>query len=432
MNIYDIITKTKHGAELSTAEMNWLISRYTSGDIADYQMSAWLMAACFCPLSERETYDMTMAMMNSGDILRLEADKAVIDKHSTGGIGDKISLIAAPAAAACGICVPKMSGRGLGFTGGTIDKLEAIPDFRTELGYDEFTNLVKRSGLAICGQTADLAPADKKLYALRNATATVDCIPLIASSIMCKKLATNPDGIVLNVKVGSGAFMKNIDDAQKLSLAMISIGKAAGIPCVSVISSMDSPLGNAVGNAVEVIEAIEVLKGRGPQDLQEEAFEIAAQMLYLGKIGGIEQCRQLIRESIDNGKALEFFRMMVRNQGGNEMVTEDYSLLPQAERTIPVRAEKTGFISSIDAAECGMVSLMLGAGREDKSSPIDLSAGLIFRKNLADYVEAGEVICDMLTSTVKDTDEIERRLLRAIGYSDAEVRKGPNIINIVN
>ncbi len=406
MTIYEIITKKKHNAELSTEEINWVVAGYVSGSIPDYQMSALLMAICFCSLSDRETTDLTMAMARSGDMIKPETGGFNVDKHSTGGVGDKTTLIVAPIVAACGVCVPKMSGRGLGHTGGTIDKLESIPGFETEIPFEKFVDNVKKAGLAVAGQTGSLVPADKKIYALRNATATVDSIPLICSSIMSKKLATGADGIVLDVKVGDGAFMKTYDEAEKLAEAMVRVGKLAGRKCVAVITDMEKPLGRAVGNSLEVIEAIEALKGNAPDDLMEVSLVLATEMLYTAGKGSSEECRKMAEEAVSSGKALAKLREMIELQGGKPDVIDNYKLFEQPKRSKEILADKDGYIAGISCEKTGLISLKLGAGRETKESDIDFTAGIIFDKTVGDKVSAGDRLATLYTSTECDMEEI--------------------------
>lgn len=406
ITMYEIIEKTKHGAELSAEEINWFVAGYVSGSIPDYQASAWLMAVCFSSLSDKETTDLTMAMAHSGDMMKPDLDKFCADKHSTGGVGDKTTLITAPIAASCGIYVPKMSGRGLGHTGGTIDKLESIPGFNTSLSYSEFMSCVKNVGFAVAGQTGSLVPADKKLYALRNATATVDSIPLICSSIMSKKLATGADGIVLDVKVGDGAFMKTEEDAEKLARAMVSVGTLAGRKCSAVLTDMDQPLGMAVGNSLEVIEAIEALKGSAPADLREVSLTLAAEMLRLAGKGSFEECFAMAENALTSGKALETLRKMISAQGGDPNVTEDYSLFGKASHTLEVFSDKDGFINKISCEETGMISLKLGAGRKSKEASIDPTAGIIFDKKVGGFVHKGERLGTLYTSTECEINEL--------------------------
>lgn len=399
ITMYELIAKKKHGAELTAEEINWFVAGYVSGSIPDYQASAWLMAVCFSSLSDKETTALTMAMAHSGDMLSPKLDKFSADKHSTGGVGDKTTLITAPIAASCGIYVPKMSGRGLGHTGGTIDKLEAIPGFNTSLSYEKFIECVKNTGFAVAGQTGSLVPADKKLYALRNATATVDSIPLICSSIMSKKLATGAAGIVLDVKVGDGAFMKTEADAEKLAKAMVQVGSLAGKKCSAVLTDMEQPLGMAVGNSLEVMEAINVLKGENIPDIREVSLTLAAEMLRLAGKGSFEQCFELAENALTSGKALEALRKMISSQGGDPNVTEDHSLFGEAKATLPVYAPNNGFVHSISCEQTGMVSLKLGAGRKSKEASIDPTAGILFNKKVGDKVNKGELLGTLYTST---------------------------------
>lgn len=406
ITMYELIAKKKHGAELTAEEINWFVAGYVSGSIPDYQASAWLMAVCFSSLSDKETAELTMAMARSGDMMQPKLDKFCADKHSTGGVGDKTTLITAPIAASCGIYVPKMSGRGLGHTGGTIDKLEAIPGFNTSLSYENFLKCVKNTGFAVAGQTGSLVPADKKLYALRNATATVDSIPLICSSIMSKKLATGADGIVLDVKVGDGAFMKTVEDAEKLAKAMVQVGTLAGRKCSSVLTDMEQPLGNAVGNSLEVIEAINVLKGENIPDIREVSLTLAAEMLRLAGKGSFEECFELAENALTSGKALDTLRKMIASQGGDPNVTENYSLFGEAKSNLPVYAEKDGFVHSISCEETGMISLKLGAGRKSKEASIDPTAGILFNKKVGDKVNKGELLGTLYTSTDCDINSL--------------------------
>ena len=427
MTIYEIITKKKHNVELSTEEINWVVAGYVSGSIPDYQMSALLMAICFCSLSDRETTDLTMAMARSGDMIRPETGGFNVDKHSTGGVGDKTTLIVSPIVAACGVCVPKMSGRGLGHTGGTIDKLESIPGFKTEIPFEQFVDNVKKAGLAVAGQTGSLVPADKKIYALRNATATVDSIPLICSSIMSKKLATGADGIVLDVKVGDGAFMKNYADAEKLAEAMVQVGKLAGRKCTAVITDMEKPLGLAVGNSLEVIEAIEALKGKAPADLMEVSLVLAAEMLYTAGKGTAEECRKIAEEAVTSGKALDKLREMIELQGGNPEVINDYAIFAQPKRSKEIYAPEDGYITGISCEKTGLISLKLGAGRETKESDIDFTAGIIFDKTVGDKVSKGEKLATMYTSTFCDIEAIAQEFAAVFTYCD-EKKKPEKIV----
>ena len=420
MTIYEIITKKKHNAELSTEEINWVVAGYVSGSIPDYQMSALLMAVCFCSLSDRETVDLTMAMARSGDMITPETGGFNVDKHSTGGVGDKTTLIVAPIVAACGVFVPKMSGRGLGHTGGTIDKLESILGFSTELPYEKFIDNIRKAGLAVAGQTGSLVPADKKIYALRNATATVDSIPLICSSIMSKKLATGADGIVLDVKVGDGAFMKTYEDAEKLAEAMVRVGKLAGRKCSAVITDMEKPLGCAVGNSLEVIEAIEALKGHAPKDLMEVSLALAAEMLFVAGKGTSDECMIMVEDALRSGRALEKLREMIALQGGNPDVTDDYSLFAQPKYRKEIFAAEDGFITGISCEKTGMISLRLGAGRQTKESEIDPTAGIVFDKTVGDMVVKGERVATLYTSTECDINGIAQDFEEVFSYGARE------------
>ncbi|MDE6745826.1 MAG: thymidine phosphorylase [Oscillospiraceae bacterium] len=432
MTIYEIITKKKHNAELSTEEIEWVVAGFCRGDIPDYQMSALLMAVCFNSLSDRETADLTMAMARSGDMLRPETGGFNADKHSTGGVGDKITLIAAPIAAACGVFVPKMSGRGLGHTGGTIDKLESIPGFCTELPYDKFIGTVKKAGFAVAGQTGTLVPADKKIYALRNATATVDSIPLICSSIMSKKLATGADGIVLDVKVGDGAFMKTEADAEKLAAAMVRVGQLAGRKCSAVLTDMSKPLGRAVGNSLEVIEAIEALKGNAPDDIREISLALAAEMLVTAGKGDSEQCLEMAENALTSGAALERLRLMIELQGGDPRVIEDYGLFGKARYCHEMFADRSGFINAVACEKTGLIALRLGAGRQTKEADIDPTAGIVFDKTVGDFVSKGERLAVMYTSAECDLDGIAAEFGEVFRIGDKkESAAKKNIIKIV-
>lgn len=432
MTIYEIITKKKHNVELSTEEINWVVEGYTLGRIPDYQMSALLMAVCFNSLSDRETVDLTMAMARSGDMLCPETGGFNADKHSTGGVGDKTTLIVAPIVASCGVFVPKMSGRGLGHTGGTIDKLESIPGFNTALSYEKFLEIVRTAGLAVAGQTGTLVPADKKIYALRNATATVDSIPLICSSIMSKKLATGADGIILDVKVGSGAFMKNVGDAEKLAEQMVRVGKLADRKVTAVLTDMDKPLGRTVGNSLEVIEAIEALKGNAPDDLMEVSLTLAAEMIFTAGLGDERVCKKMAEEAVSSGAALERLRLMIELQGGNPNVVNDYSLFSKAKRQKDILAAEDGYICGISCEETGMTSLKLGAGREAKESDIDSTAGIVFQKTVGDFVKKGETVAVLHTSTECDIDEIAEDFSKVFRYGEEkDCPPKKNIIKIV-
>lgn len=434
MTLYEIITKKKHNAELSAEEIDWVVAGYTCGEIPDYQMSALLMAVCFNSLSDRETADLTMAMAHSGDMLRPETGGFNADKHSTGGVGDKITLIAAPIAAACGVFVPKMSGRGLGHTGGTIDKLEAVPGLSTALPYEKFIGTVKKAGFAVASQTGTLVPADKKIYALRNATATVDSIPLICSSIMSKKIATGADGIVLDVKVGDGAFMKTEGDAEKLAAAMVRVGQLAGRKCSAVLTDMSKPLGMAVGNSLEVIEAIETLKGNVPENsaLREISLTLAAEMLVTAGKGNSEQCFAIAEKALTSGAALERLRLMLELQGGDPRVTEDYGLFGKARYSCEVFADRSGYLNGIACEETGLTALKLGAGRQTKESDIDPTAGIVFDRSVGDFVSEGERLAVLYSSAECGIDGIAADFGKVFRIEDSR-KNDPkkNIIKII-
>lgn len=397
MNMVDLIQKKKDGAELDAAEIKWFINGYVAGSIPDYQAAALLMAICFKGLSRRETFELTDAMRYSGDTIDLSPiDGIKVDKHSTGGVGDKTTLVVAPLAAALGVPVAKMSGRGLGFTGGTVDKLEAIPGFRTTLEPEEFLRQVNDIKISVIGQTAHITPADKKLYALRDVTATVDSFGLIASSIMSKKLAAGSDAIVLDVKVGDGAFMENEHDAEILADLMVDIGDKAGRRTVAAITEMGQPLGQAVGNSLEVIEAIETLKGRGPADITELAEKISGIMVYLGgKAATPEEGYELTRQALADGRGLAKLREFIAAQGGEAGVVDDYSLLPQHSLAKELLADRDGFVQKIEARRIGLASQHTGAGRATKEDTIDLSAGIIVRKKTGEAVRKGEVLATL-------------------------------------
>ncbi len=415
MRMYDIIMKKRNGGELSKEEIDFFVEGYTRGEIPDYQASALMMAIYFRKMTKKETLALTMAMAQSGDMLDLSGIRGIkVDKHSTGGVGDKTSLALAPMVAACGVTVAKMSGRGLGHTGGTIDKLESFPGFTTSLTAERFTENVNRIGMAIMGQTADLAPADKKLYALRDVTATVDNMSLIASSIMSKKLAAGADAIVLDVKTGSGAFMKEEKDARALAEEMVSIGNSAGRRTVAVISDMDQPLGRAVGNALEVREAIDTLRGKGPEDFTELCLTLGSRMLAAGgRAPGEEAARQMLAAAIEDGRALRKLAEFVEAQDGDAAAVYDPELLPKAKIIRPIAAPRDGYISKIICDQVGICSLILGGGRETKESGIDLSVGLVLCRKVGDYVRAGEPLAMLHANEESRAQEAGRRYLEA-------------------
>lgn len=419
MRMVDLIAKKRDGKELTTEEINFVIEGYTNGDIPDYQMSAWAMAIYFQDMSERERADLTMAMVNSGDKIDLSTIEGIkVDKHSTGGVGDTTTLVLAPLVAALNIPVAKMSGRGLGHTGGTIDKLESIEGFHVEISKDEFVNLVNTHKIAVIGQTGNLTPADKKLYALRDVTGTVNSIPLIASSIMSKKIAAGSDAIVLDVKTGAGAFMKTAEDAKRLAHAMVSIGNNVGRKTMAVISDMSQPLGRAIGNSLEVQEAIDTLRGHGPADLEELCLALGRQMVYLaGGAASLEEAEQQLKEVIRNGKALEKFKQFIANQGGNPAVADDPSLLPQASCKIEVPARQDGVVAEIVADEIGTAAMLLGAGRATKDSEIDLAVGLMLNKKIGDAVQAGESLVTIHANR-ENVDDVIEKIYANIRISD--------------
>ena len=420
MRMYDIIMKKRNGGELTEEEIRFFVEGYTRGEIPDYQVSALMMAIYFQKMTERETGALTMAMAQSGDMLDLtEISGCKVDKHSTGGVGDKTSLALTPMVAACGIPVAKMSGRGLGHTGGTIDKLESFPGFHTALTREQFVKNVNEIGIAIMGQTADLAPADKKLYALRDVTATVDNMSLIASSIMSKKLAAGADAIVLDVKTGSGAFMKAEEDAYALAEEMVKIGKGAGRRTMAVVSDMDQPLGNKVGNALEVEEAIDTLKGKGPADFEELCLTLGAQMLIAGgKAENEDEARQMLERTLADGSALEKLAQFVEAQGGDPQAVYDTELLPKASIVEPIPATETGYVQAIACDEIGICSLMLGGGRETKESEIDLSVGLVLNKKVGDHVKTGEPLAYIHANDRQRLEAAKERFYQAYSISE--------------
>lgn len=422
MRMVDLIVKKQQAKELTKEEISFIIEGFTNGSIPDYQMSAFAMAVYFQDMTDNERMEMTMAMAESGDQIDLSGISGIkVDKHSTGGVGDTTTLVLAPLVASAGVPVAKMSGRGLGHTGGTIDKLESVPGFHVEISEEKFMELVNKNKVAVVGQSGDLTPADKKIYALRDVTGTVNSLPLIASSIMSKKIASGADAIVLDVKVGAGAFMKTPEDAEKLARAMVTIGNLAGRKTMAIISDMSQPLGRAVGNTLEVEEAIETLKGNGPKDLEELCLVLGAQMVYLG--GGadsLEAAKELLKEKLTNGEALEKFKVFLAAQDGNPNVVDDYSLMPQARITKDVRATESGYVTEITADDIGVAAMKLGAGRETQDSIIDLAAGLMLHKKVDDYVEKGDVIVT-LYANFDDTSEAEKMIQQAYHYGKEKV-----------
>lgn len=431
MNIYDIITKKKHGKALSKEEIYYLIEGYMNGSIADYQMSALAMAICIKGMNEEETFYLTKAMLESGDTVDLsEFSTLSVDKHSTGGVGDKTTLIIAPIVASLGCKVAKMSGRGLGFTGGTVDKLESITGYLPTLSSEEFLSQVRNINISVVGQSGNLAPADKKLYALRDVTATIDSIPLIASSIMSKKLASGAHSIVLDVKCGSGAFMKDIDDAVLLGSAMIDIAKRYGRRARALVTNMDVPLGYAIGNRTEVWEAIQVLKGKGEKRLTDLCVSLAANMVSLALNTDTESAKASVLEAISSGKALEKMKEWIKYQGGDISFIENEEKLLYAEKKKEYKATKDGYISKIHAEELGKASMLLGAGREKLGDTIDFTAGIILNKSYGEYVKAGDTVCTLYTST-RDFTQSEKILDSAIEYSEQHVEEQELIYKII-
>jgi pyrimidine-nucleoside phosphorylase len=418
----DLIQKKRDGISLTKEEIHFLIQGYTSGEIPDYQMSAFAMAVFFQDMNNQERADLTMAMVESGDQIDLSMIEGVkVDKHSTGGVGDTTTLVLGPLVAAVGVPVAKMSGRGLGHTGGTIDKLEAVPGFNVEITSDEFVRLVNQNKIAVIGQSGNLTPADKKLYALRDVTATVNTVPLIASSIMSKKIAAGADAIVLDVKTGAGAFMKDINDAKVLAQAMVEIGNNVGRKTMAVISDMSQPLGYAIGNALEIREAINTLQGKGPKDLEELCLVLGSYMVYLAnKASSLEEAREMLIDAIENGKALETFKMFLRSQGGDESVVDDPTKLPQASYIVEVEAKQDGVVSEIVADEIGVSAMILGAGRATKESVIDLAVGLVLNKKIGDQVKKGESLVT-IHSNQEQVEEIKERIYSAIKITNQPV-----------
>ena len=433
MRMYDLIMKKRNGGALSGEEIRFMVQGYTRGDIPDYQMSAMMMAIYFQGMNADETLALTMTMAESGDMLDLSDIRGVkVDKHSTGGVGDKTSLALTPMVAAAGVTVAKMSGRGLGHTGGTIDKLESFSGFSTAISEQQFKENVNRIGIAIMGQTADLAPADKKLYALRDVTATVDNMSLIASSIMSKKLAAGADAIVLDVKTGSGAFMKTEADSFALAREMVRIGNGAGRKTIAVVSDMDQPLGYAVGNALEVREAIETLKGNGPEDFVELCMTLGSYMLVAGgKAADQEAAERILREVIANGSALEKLAEFVAAQGGDRELVYHPERLPQASIAQEIESPADGYIQRIVCDEIGICSLLLGGGRETKESEIDLSVGLVLHRKVGDAVKKGETLATIYANDQAKLDAARERFLRAYTIDRNPVEKKPLIKGIV-
>ncbi|WP_455134390.1 pyrimidine-nucleoside phosphorylase [Veillonella parvula] len=432
MRMYDIILKKRANLPLTDEEIRFVIDGYVRGDIPDYQVSALLMTIVFNGMNARELGTLTLAMAQSGNMVDLSnIDGITVDKHSTGGVGDKTTLIIAPLVAACGGKVAKMSGRGLGHTGGTIDKMESIPNLKVSLEQDAFINQVNKIGLAVIGQSEGLAPADKKLYALRDVTGTVDSIPLIASSVMSKKLASGAQAILLDVKVGSGAFMKNIEDASELAKAMVDIGKENGRSVKAILTDMDRPLGHAIGNALEIREVIDTLKGHGPEDLTHECIIMAAHMLVLSHMCDYETALNRVQQALDSGVALERLRLMVDAQGGDSRVIDDESILTIGQFTYDVIAPQDGYITHMNTEQCGIASVMLGAGRTVKDGPIDYSAGIVMHKKTGDAVRMGERIATLYASDESLFTNAAQTYLAAITIGNTAPKVVDTILDVV-
>lgn len=428
MRMYDVISDKRYGRKLSREQIEHFISGVTDGSIPDYQAAALLMAICINGMDAEETANLTMCMAESGDMVDLSEIPGIkVDKHSTGGVGDKTTLIVAPIVASCGVPVAKMSGRGLGHTGGTVDKLESIPGFKTTIARDDFIKLVKEHNIAVVGQSGNLAPADKKLYALRDVTATIAAVPLIASSIMSKKIAAGADAILLDVKTGSGAFIKNVDESIVLAKAMVKIGEHLGRKTVALITDMDTPLGHAIGNSAEVIEAVRTLQGKGPSDLHDVCVEIAANMLTLAKMGGIDMTRKLAEQAIQSGAAFEKLCEMVKAQGGDYSYIRNTEKFEKAKYQMDVCAPESGYIHSMDTEKCGIAAMVLGAGREKKDSVIDFSAAIMIHKKTGESVAAGECVATLMTNKKAALNEAEDIYQSALTIRENAPAKKPLI-----
>lgn len=434
MRAIDIIVNKRDGKELSKEEIEAFITGYTRGDIPDYQAAAWLMAVFLKGMNPRETTDLTLAMAHSGEVLDLSRVLHwVVDKHSTGGVGDKTTLVVEPLVAACGLPMAKMSGRGLDFTGGTLDKMESIPGFRVALSREEFLEQVERVGLVLAGQSAELAPADGKLYALRDATGTVPSIPLIASSIMSKKIAAGAQAVLLDVKVGSGAFMADLPSARELAKLMVDIGRGSGLRVVALLSDMEQPLGHAVGNALEVREAIDTLHGQGPRDFQQHCLVLAGHLLVLGDVvSTVEQGMQRAEEALANGSGWEKFRQMVAAQGGDVRYVDDPELLPKAKWVRDVSAPRSGYLRAIDAKGVGVAALHLGAGREKKEDPVDHAVGVVMHHKVGDALREGEALATVHANREEDVAPAVEAILDAHTWSDEPVPARPLFFGVID
>ena len=434
MQIVEIIRKKRDGLTLETEEISWLVDSYTRGEIPDYQIAAWLMAVYWRGMTPRETSDLTMAMARSGEQLAVrEHISPVVDKHSTGGVGDKVTLAVAPLVAACGVAVGKMTGRGLGHTGGTVDKLESIRGFSAALTRDEFLSILTRHKLVLSGQSSDLAPADGLMYALRDVTATVESIPLIAASIMSKKLAIGASHLLLDVKVGSGAFMKTLEDAETLATTMVEIGKHAEMHTVAAITAMEQPLGRAIGNALELAEAIAILQGTGPDDVSYLCYQEAAELLMMtGKAHNFDEADQLVQQAIQSGAAVEKLAQVVSAQGGDARQVEHPEFLPTAPVRVMLPAPQSGYIASIDAEHIGLASMRLGAGRFKKGEAIDHRTGFVLRAKVGNYCRAGEPLIEIHARTENEAIAIQHELLDAYKWSDEPVSTGPLVYKVIH
>ena len=426
MRMYDLITAKKNGREHTREELEFIVNGFVDGSVPDYQMSAWMMAVCLKGMTDQETAILTDVMAHSGDMVDLSPIQGIkVDKHSTGGVGDKTTLVITPIVAACGVKIAKMSGRGLGHTGGTVDKMESVPGTRTALDQEEFFAQVNKIGISVIGQSGHLAVADKKMYALRDVTATVDCIPLIASSIMSKKLAAGSDAILLDVTCGNGAFMKTVDQAIELAQKMVAIGTHNGRNVAALITDMDTPLGHNIGNSLEVMESMEVLKGRGPADLTEVCYQLAVNMLLLAGLGTEEECRAMAEKAVADGSAFEKCKQMFAAQGGDISVLEDYSRFDASRYSREILAEETGYIYSHDTEKIGSASVLLGAGRLTKTDEIDFAAGITLHKKTGDYVEKGQSIATFYADDEALFDSAEKMFKSGLVIKDEKPVEAP-------
>lgn len=432
MRIYDIIAAKRDGKEHNAEEIAYLLDGYTRGEIPDYQMSAWLMAVCLRGMSDAETAALTESVIASGEILDLsEVPGVKVDKHSTGGVGDKTTLVLVPLLAAAGLTVAKMSGRGLGHTGGTLDKLESIPGMSVSLSREEFVSQLHTVGAVIAGQTGNLVPADKKIYALRDTTATVESVPLIAASIMSKKIASGADIILLDVKTGSGAFMKSVDDARRLARAMIRIGDLLGKHVIAAVTDMDQPLGNTIGNCLEVVEGIETLHGRGPQDLRELCLDLGSLLLSHVSQTPVDEARDHLANLLDSGAAAEKFKQIIAAQGGNPDVVDDTSTLPKAEQVLPVTGVGDGYVIAIDAQQLGCAAMMIGAGRERKDDSIDACAGIVMYKKIGEYLTSSDCVAEIHYGRNMDAKQAAEKIRSAYTTGPEPPSLRPLILEVI-